>query len=438
MPRDGSGNYALPNGNPVVPNTVISSGGWAIPTLNDIASAITQSLSKDGQTVPTANLPMGNFRHTGVANAASRTDYAAAGQVQDSTLQWLTSVAGTDAITANVVPAITAYVAGQAFRFVSAGLNTAQSVTLNINGLGAKAITRGGGTNLYPGDIPAGVVVTVVYDGTFFQINGVAFPSAVAGGSPFPWRNRLMNALGNVNQRGYVSGTATTGANQYTLDRWRVVTSGQNFQFLAAANGWQMFAPAGGVEQVIEGVNIEGGTYYLNWIGTATATVNGSAITKGIGFALAANTNATVRFTNGSFYQPQLEIGGVTPFEQRPYGEELALCKRYCAVLSAAVGGVGTPFSSGNCFSTTQALVYIPLQVTMRAQPAVSFSNSGADFNLINATGSVVGITGASAFGFGTDGLAMNVSVAAGLVAGNATMLTAANSNARITATAEL
>jgi hypothetical protein len=41
-------------------------------TLDDIASALTQSLSKDGQTVPTANLPMGGYKLTGLAagNAA--------------------------------------------------------------------------------------------------------------------------------------------------------------------------------------------------------------------------------------------------------------------------------------------------------------------------------------------------------------------------------
>lgn len=172
MPRDGSGNFTLGSGNPVVPNTIISSTGWANPTLSDIAAAITASIAKDGQTTPTGNLPMGNFRHTNVANAVSRTDYAAAGQVQDSSMSWLTTVSGTDTITAALaVPPLAAYVAGQSFRFAAAGANTTTSVTLNINGLGAKSVTRANGTALVVGEIAAGSIVHVTYDGTNFQIN---------------------------------------------------------------------------------------------------------------------------------------------------------------------------------------------------------------------------------------------------------------------------
>lgn len=47
MPRDGSGNYSLPSGNPVISGTVISSG-WANTTMDDIAQALTESLSRYG------------------------------------------------------------------------------------------------------------------------------------------------------------------------------------------------------------------------------------------------------------------------------------------------------------------------------------------------------------------------------------------------------
>ena len=48
MPRDGSGNYTLPAGNPVVTGTTVSST-WANATFSDIASALTGSLSRLGQ-----------------------------------------------------------------------------------------------------------------------------------------------------------------------------------------------------------------------------------------------------------------------------------------------------------------------------------------------------------------------------------------------------
>lgn len=168
MPRNGSGSYSLPAGNPFIPSTVISSTTMN-NTMSDIGTALTQSLSNDGQTTPVANLPMATFRHTNVGNAVARTDYAAAGQVQDSSLQWLTSVAGTNTITASVTPSPTAYTAGQTFRFVSAGANTG-ATTLNINGLGAKSITKNGTAALAAGDIGASTVIEVTYDGTQFQL----------------------------------------------------------------------------------------------------------------------------------------------------------------------------------------------------------------------------------------------------------------------------
>jgi hypothetical protein len=170
MARDGSGTYTLPAGNPVVTGTTISST-WANNTFTDVASALTQSLSKDGQTTMTGNQPMAGNKHTGVGNATARDQYAALGQVQDSAATYLTSVAGTNTITASV-SGLTAYAAGQTFRFVAAGNNTG-AVTININSIGAKAITKQGTTALVSGDIVSGSTVAITYDGTQFQLDPV-------------------------------------------------------------------------------------------------------------------------------------------------------------------------------------------------------------------------------------------------------------------------
>jgi hypothetical protein len=61
MPRNGSGTYSLPVGNPVVTGTTISST-WANNTLTDISNALTGSLSADGQTTASGNLNMGTNR----------------------------------------------------------------------------------------------------------------------------------------------------------------------------------------------------------------------------------------------------------------------------------------------------------------------------------------------------------------------------------------
>jgi hypothetical protein len=168
MARNGAGTYTLPAGNPVTTGTTISSS-WANNTLNDIASGLTASLAYDGQTAPVANLPMATYAHTGVGNATVRTMYAAAGQVQDGTFQYLTSVTGTNSITATAPISMTALAAGQVFRFIAAATNTS-GVTLNINSIGVKAITKNGTTALSANDILINAAITVIYDGTQFQL----------------------------------------------------------------------------------------------------------------------------------------------------------------------------------------------------------------------------------------------------------------------------
>lgn len=172
MARNGSGTYILPAGNPVITGSVISST-WANNTLNDISTALTGSIASDGQTNPVANLTMAGFIHTNVGNATLRTQYANAGQVQDGSYQYLTTVAGADTITAVASLGMSAYATGQVFRFIAVGDNTT-AVTININAIGAKAITKNGTGALEAGDIVTGNIVEIVYDGTQFQLNGSA------------------------------------------------------------------------------------------------------------------------------------------------------------------------------------------------------------------------------------------------------------------------
>ena len=177
MARNGAGTYNLPIGNPVTTGTTISST-WANNTLSDIATALTGSVSSDGQTAVSANLPMSGYAHTNVANATIRTMYASAGQVQDNVLQFLTVVSGTNAITGVAAVGMSAYATGQRFSFVAAGTNTS-ATTININAIGAKAVTKNGSTALGGGEIVSGAVVEVVYDGTQFQLVTQSVPSGV-------------------------------------------------------------------------------------------------------------------------------------------------------------------------------------------------------------------------------------------------------------------
>lgn len=51
----------------------------------DFQNGINNCLTKDGQNTPTANLPMGGYKHTGAAVATSATDYMTFGQISNTT-----------------------------------------------------------------------------------------------------------------------------------------------------------------------------------------------------------------------------------------------------------------------------------------------------------------------------------------------------------------
>lgn len=70
MPYNGSGTFTLPAGNPVVTGTTISSV-TTNNTNNDIANGLSNAVTRNGQSPPTANLPMGNFKLTGLAAGAA-------------------------------------------------------------------------------------------------------------------------------------------------------------------------------------------------------------------------------------------------------------------------------------------------------------------------------------------------------------------------------
>lgn len=90
------------------------------------------------------------------------------------------AASGTNTLTCALVPAAIAYVDGMRVSFKAANNNT-DSVTLNVNGLGAKTLKKNGGAdNLVADDIVAGQIVAVVYDGTNFQIT-----SSSGGGGSF-------------------------------------------------------------------------------------------------------------------------------------------------------------------------------------------------------------------------------------------------------------
>ena len=75
MPRNGSGTYNLVNNTwyPPVNGVLATSTDWNT-FISDVGSALTQSVSSDGQTPMTGNLPMGGNKITGLAAGTANTD----------------------------------------------------------------------------------------------------------------------------------------------------------------------------------------------------------------------------------------------------------------------------------------------------------------------------------------------------------------------------
>jgi len=90
----------------------------------------------------------------------------------------LITVTGTNTLIGASVPPYTAYTAGMTLSFIPQNTNTG-AVTIDVDGLGARNIYVGSSSALSGGEIVAGRMVTIEYDGTRFQL----FTSILADGS---------------------------------------------------------------------------------------------------------------------------------------------------------------------------------------------------------------------------------------------------------------
>lgn len=151
----------------------------------DIADGLSSCLKHDGGNSATANIPMGGFRHTNLGAAVQGTDSVRARDIQDSLASYCTVGGTANAITlTNTIP-ISAYRAGQEFRFL-AKLSNSASVTVAIDGLPAKALNVAG-VALTAGQILAGAWITIGFDGTDFELAVGTTPSAVSVGAVMAW-----------------------------------------------------------------------------------------------------------------------------------------------------------------------------------------------------------------------------------------------------------
>ena len=217
-------------------------------------------------------------------------------------------------------PAITSLTAGMMIRFLAAHANTAGVSTLNVNGLGAVDITQNGSTSLTAGVIPQGAIATVLYDGTYFQLDGPYWASPTTG---------LLNSTNtwtgpNTFQQVLTVPVATAGTNAPNLNQ--VDQREQSQTATAFTTG---------------GSYVSGGTPF-----TLTPSPALSSYTAGQRF------NVTFNAAGGS--APTLNISGLGALNLMQYNSAGAL------VAANIVSGM---VSDVEVLSGTQALLLDPLPI---------------------------------------------------------------------------
>jgi len=291
LSRNGSGTYSLyPGVNPCVTGTTITSA-WANNTLGDLAAAMTASIANDGQTPILANLPMSTYRHTGVGNAVARTDYAAAGQVQDGSFMWGGTAGGTaDALTLTVTPAITIYGAGQCFEFITgASPNATTTPTLNVSGVGAVTFKRKDGSACVAGDLPANTRIRVLHDGANFRLD--SYP--VAGSTSITTLGTVTTGTWNGSViAGQYGGTGVANTGKTITLGGNLTTSGAFASTFTMTNTTNVTFPTSGTLVAGGSITTSGLTQNTSRLLGRTTASSGAIeeITVGTGLSLSAGT----------------------------------------------------------------------------------------------------------------------------------------------------
>lgn len=159
--------------------------------------------------------------------------------------------------------------------------------------------------------------------------------------------NLLINAQGIINQRQIAANTALNqewNPQNYFIDRWKSnsgVVINWNLTSNINRNAITMVAPAGGISQIIEKINIVPGSHVLSWTGTAAASIfendvlkatgsGGTGSIKTLSVNLGGGGDVRITFANGTVSLPKFERGSIrTEFDYRSFGSELQLCQRY-------------------------------------------------------------------------------------------------------------
>ncbi|CAB4165322.1 hypothetical protein UFOVP833_48 [uncultured Caudovirales phage] len=207
MPFNGLGVYSPPSlpgsWSPAISGQPATPADWNT-LLTDISTALSTTITSDGQSTVTADIPFGGFRLTNVGAATMATDAPNAVQVQNG-LGYAADTGIADAYAIAPAPAIAAYVVGQIFGTKITHTNATTTPTLAVSGLTSGLIKWPNGSAPAIGDILLDAemqfMVASVTTGTpVFHIQ--------TGSSPFTGGN-LTSAINEAKGADIASATTT-------------------------------------------------------------------------------------------------------------------------------------------------------------------------------------------------------------------------------------
>lgn len=146
-------------------------------------------------------------------------------RIQNESFSYVADSGTANAYAATLVPAATSYVAGLRVSLKIANSNTGAS-TLNVNAIGATNILLENGDALVGGELQAGMMADLRYDGSAFQLLNPANILSL-NGNP----NLLINGGFLMSQRGSTFTAASPIVNNddvYTLDQWVLLSDGND------------------------------------------------------------------------------------------------------------------------------------------------------------------------------------------------------------------
>ena len=180
-----------------------------------------------------------------------------------TTFSNLITVAGTNTLTGLATPALSGYAAGAQYSFIAQNNNTA-AVTIDIDTLGVKSITKFGTTALAAGDIIAGALTLIEYDGTRFQLLNVT-----------------NNSFKYIVEPTTISATAATGTINYDVATQSIVyyttnaTANWTMNFRALSSATLNSLMSTGQTITVTFMATQGATAYYN----SAVTIDGTSVT---------------------------------------------------------------------------------------------------------------------------------------------------------------